>query len=265
MTVKYFEHNTQGIDYVVGDLHGCYLELMSLLKHVNFDYKTDRLFSVGDLVDRGEFSLDCAKLVNKPWFHAVQGNHEKLMYESIIVDNNKPDQFGLWLSNGGQWFYSAMDSEGKEELTRVAQSLKELPLIIVIGKDSDNRVNIVHAELYTNEHSEFITDEHIDNYEVYFDEFEINNAVWGRRLIQSKKQFIKDIDNPFLSTTYVGHTPVDEPIELLNHRYIDTAACFWYKQQYENAKLTMVRIKDETVYQYVCSTGAVEEIHPFSK
>jgi len=45
--------NQAGKDYVIGDLHGCYELLERLLDAVGFDKSKDRLFSVGDLIDRG--------------------------------------------------------------------------------------------------------------------------------------------------------------------------------------------------------------------
>ena len=45
--------NTVGRDIAVGDIHGCFTELQRGLDTIGFDPCTDRLFSVGDLVDRG--------------------------------------------------------------------------------------------------------------------------------------------------------------------------------------------------------------------
>jgi len=43
--------------YVVGDIQGCYDPLMRLLDQVKFDPSNDKLFCVGDLVNRGPKSL----------------------------------------------------------------------------------------------------------------------------------------------------------------------------------------------------------------
>ena len=48
-----FAQNTVGRDFAVGDIHGCFTELQRGLDAIGFDPSTDRLFSVGDLVDRG--------------------------------------------------------------------------------------------------------------------------------------------------------------------------------------------------------------------
>ncbi|WP_261986408.1 metallophosphoesterase, partial [Enterococcus faecium] len=51
--VKHFGPNSIGRDFAVGDIHGCFSRLNSALNTIEFDPSKDRLFSVGDLVDRG--------------------------------------------------------------------------------------------------------------------------------------------------------------------------------------------------------------------
>ncbi|TDQ57952.1 bis(5'nucleosyl)-tetraphosphatase ApaH [Mesocricetibacter intestinalis] len=64
--------------YLVGDLQGCYDELRSLLDRVKFDPASDHLYLVGDLVARGDKSLDCLRLVKSLGAAAqtVLGNHD---------------------------------------------------------------------------------------------------------------------------------------------------------------------------------------------
>ena len=61
--------NKTGRDFVLGDLHGTTDLLRALMEHVAFDPKKDRLFSVGDLIDRGEDSPGGLTLLLEPWFH----------------------------------------------------------------------------------------------------------------------------------------------------------------------------------------------------
>ena len=57
--------------YVVGDLHGCYEELMKELDRINFDKSRDILICVGDLIDRGKSSEKIIALLDEPWFVSV--------------------------------------------------------------------------------------------------------------------------------------------------------------------------------------------------
>jgi len=43
--------------FVLGDIHGCFDTLQALLRQIQFDRRTDRLWLVGDLVNRGPESL----------------------------------------------------------------------------------------------------------------------------------------------------------------------------------------------------------------
>ena len=74
--VKHFALNTAGRDFVVGDIHDCFSELQAKLDNLDFDEDVDRLFSVGDLIDRGAESRRSLEWLDKPWFHAVRGTRE---------------------------------------------------------------------------------------------------------------------------------------------------------------------------------------------
>ncbi|MDQ5844891.1 MAG: metallophosphoesterase [Acidobacteriota bacterium] len=61
---------------VVGDIHGCYDELLDLLEHVHFGSE-DRLISVGDLITKGPKNREVLdRFMSDPQFSAVIGNHD---------------------------------------------------------------------------------------------------------------------------------------------------------------------------------------------
>jgi len=64
--------------YAVGDLQGCLQPLQCLLAEVEFDPATDRLWLVGDLINRGPESLACLRFIHnmRDAIHCVLGNHD---------------------------------------------------------------------------------------------------------------------------------------------------------------------------------------------
>jgi len=65
-------------DYIVGDVQGCVTSLKNLLTKINFSYDSDRLFFLGDVVNRGENNLETMKFIlsHRDNFEMVLGNHD---------------------------------------------------------------------------------------------------------------------------------------------------------------------------------------------
>jgi serine/threonine protein phosphatase 1 len=201
--VQHFPVNTQGRDFVVGDLHGCVDALRYLLRTVSFDGTRDRLFSVGDLVDRGTQSVEAIGLLDKPWFHAVLGNHEDSL--CAVVEGRLKRHW--WYSIGGAWSSAVPE----RQLHLYAQRLQRMPLVIVVGSGG-SRFNVLHAEFFGDDHE-------LDSGK--FSEEVLHRLLWGRDLATGA---VLPARQSGLSTTYCGHTPMREIRHIGAQVFIDTGA-----------------------------------------
>ncbi|CAB3747678.1 metallophosphoesterase [Burkholderia sp. MSh2] len=195
--------NSAGRDFVVGDLHGCVNVLRALLREIRFDPACDRLFSVGDLVDRGPESETTLDLLDRPWCHVVRGNHEEVL---SLVSRGKlsPD---AWRGIGGDWGADL----APERLHAHAARVDALPLVRTIG-DGPGRFNVLHAEF-------FGTDAALDTGRYAPDVRE--RLIWGRDLVQGLADPARQAG---LSLTCTGHTPVRAPQRIGAQWFIDTGA-----------------------------------------
>lgn len=73
-------------DYAIGDIQGCYDPLMRLLELIQFDDKIDRLWFVGDLVNRGPASLAVLRFIHSlPVMPRITlGNHDLHLLGSLF-------------------------------------------------------------------------------------------------------------------------------------------------------------------------------------
>ncbi|AOJ96087.1 metallophosphoesterase [Burkholderia multivorans] len=195
--------NLTGRDFVVGDLHGCVDALRALLHEVRFDPARDRLFSVGDLVDRGPASETALELLDRPWCHVVRGNHEEVL--SLVARGKLPAD--AWRGIGGDWGADLPP----ERLRAYAARVDALPLVRVIGEGA-TRFNVLHAEF-------FGSDADLDTGDYPPDVRE--RLIWGRDLVQG---LVDPGWQAGLSLTCSGHTPVRAPQRIGAQWFIDTGA-----------------------------------------
>lgn len=130
--------------YIIGDVHGCYDTLMTLINQLPENAK---LVFCGDLIDRGPKSRQVIEYIRNNNHSMVLGNHEKLMIESdgLVVD---PRDFADtdWGANGGRETLASYHETDK--LHTDIEWLKKQPLYLVFDnyKDKMGRTLVVsHA------------------------------------------------------------------------------------------------------------------------
>lgn len=235
--------NLAGRDFVVGDIHGCLSLLQVALREVGFDPAKDRLFSVGDLVDRGPDNVGTLRFfLENPWAMAVRGNHE----------DNMIRYFDGWAMQE-KWPYIEMDKAGRRWLgEEIVPQVAQWPLAITVALPQGGCFHVVHAELFAgacdggdSAHLQTMSDDQVtwainspakclayvtgyDDQAGYHD-----RLLWGRSLIGDFRDRLKtgeiEVEHePGLSTVYCGHTvcPRIEGISwrYRSHNFIDTGA-----------------------------------------
>lgn len=207
--VRRFKCNKIGRDFAVGDIHAHFTLLERALVDIGFDRTRDRLFSVGDLVDRGPEPQRALEFIAYPWFHAVRGNHEDMAMRfpyGWVEESN-------YVTNGGAWNVA---NSGYVRMM-ISHAFSSLPIAIQVDTDG-GKVGIVHADCPRPTWGEFVGDlEGLDVLRRVFNEAS-SAAFESRARIQSE-----DLSGvPDMRAVIVGHTPVKRPVVLGNVYHIDT-------------------------------------------
>lgn len=207
--VQRFGRNPHGRDLICGDIHGHFTRLQVALDAVGFDPARDRLFSVGDLVDRGPESDKALEWLALPWFHAVQGNHEDMAIRypagNMDIDN--------YFANGGGWNIS----NPRDVQCEFSETFAALPVAIEL-ETAGGLVGIVHADCPMASWPEFVSALECTDLRKSDREALIDMAQWSRDRINGGMAG----DVAGVRAVVVGHTPVMEPTTLGNVHYIDT-------------------------------------------
>ena len=281
--------NKEGRDFIVGDLHGCFNELSKLMDYIGFDPIKDRLFSTGDLIDRGPNSLECLSLLKKKWFYPILGNHEELFLSRY--KNYEDGTPGM----------SKDELDFIESAKKYIPNLLKMPLAYSIEHELWGKVYLIHAEILP-EHLLNESPEDIDpvvynrysesmkkfDFSYQIEKFFENNKnkeldsslqrklIWSRNIV---KQF--GIDNAddlnrqnfsFLNShkfkqklkIFCGHNIVPFPLRIGQQMYIDTGAALGYVgkkismpifSQFGHKYFTLTMVDVNTGVCYGCITS----------
>mgnify|MGYP003593954921 CR=1 FL=1 len=133
--------------FFIGDVHGCYDELMALCEKIGLQSE-DQLYFVWDLINKWPKSLEVVEFVrNRPNTKSVIGNHEYFSFPDIAIQE-AIDIWRLSLSEGAKnWI--RLQKERSKSLESVLEKnghikwLQSLPTFI----EQDEFI-IVHAGIH---------------------------------------------------------------------------------------------------------------------
>lgn len=202
-TTKTFNTNELGNDYFVGDIHGQYSLLIKQLQSTDFNFKTDRLFAVGDIIDRGSESEKCLELLIEPWFNSVLGNHEQLFLQGL----SNAIFWKVLVDNGGNWINNWLENPSK--LLAWAHLIRiKMPLSFTV-KNNSGTIGVIHADAPTNWSELDTLKVNVQN---------VIPFIWHRRnLIEPSGTTINNID-----AVVHGHNSLETPAAINNQIWIDT-------------------------------------------
>lgn len=211
--IKYINGNKYRDVYIVGDIHGEYYKLLRQLNDIGFDTSQDLLIGVGDLVDRGMNSLECAFLPDEAWFETVYGNHEDFCVKGY--SDYKFEFYHKMSNNGGAWFYQQID----ETKNAIVELFKTLPYLIELELNG-KKYGIVHADL-PYEDWEYVK-ACVENDDMIDDRKVRDWCIWARELVDRDYIHIAQIDQVF-----IGHTPVGSKAKNIgNCTFVDSGGVF---------------------------------------
>lgn len=214
--------------YVIGDVHGCYKTLKSLLKKLP---KNAKICFVGDLIDRGENSADVVELVISEGYFCTLGNHEYrlLKSECDFLKNKIPSDLSWFYQNGGEATFKSYLGRDDLRLKHV-EFFKNLPIFLEFNelKDSQNRHLVVS-------HSAVGKMWGFRNNPNLKDDFR-RHVISGRGDTHENK----GIFNIF------GHTPLNEPMITEHFANIDLGAAYRFKAK--NPRLCAISYPDLEIF-----------------
>lgn len=206
-----FSKNTTGTDYVIGDIHGHHSRLMETLSRINFDFENDRLFCVGDLIDRGPESGKVLNLLAENWFYSLLGNHEYYMLSGLKHNNSKHKM--MWLENGGDWIASSDPALWPSWF----EAMSKLPIAIQLEGKDGKTYGLLHADYPGYNWQEFES----------FDQHDLETCLWSRKSFAKRRDHtIHGIDFLVHGHNSTGHTVNGQSAALLlgNRYYIEPGA-----------------------------------------
>ncbi|MDP4116218.1 MAG: metallophosphoesterase, partial [Bacteroidota bacterium] len=195
---------------VIGDIHGCLFTLKQLVEKVRKNYPGIAVFSVGDLIDRGNFSSEVFEYVLSEGIKFTPGNHEYMFYSYFKEPMS---------SAGAAWMYNdnvatLISYENRNNLLQKHISIiKELPLYFNLDD-----CFISHAGV-SSSYKKFLSGDVKNNIDL------LNGYIYSDCNTDRGVLWTRDILLNLGKLQVVGHTPRSKIIfeKKSNSLYIDTS------------------------------------------
>ena len=110
---------------VIGDIHGCFNTLKKLVEEVRSKYPAISIYSVGDLVDRGNFSSEVIDYIVAEGIKFTPGNHDYMFYHFVYQPFSGMGT--AWLYNGYETTMSSYNDK-YEKMNEHLEIIKKAPL-----------------------------------------------------------------------------------------------------------------------------------------
>lgn len=185
----------------IGDIHGCFDDLVGLLKTIGPIHPQDRVIFIGDLFDRGDNSLGVYELVRhmketlSERVTIIRGNHEDMLFDYLGLPSVRSYDLGVFVQDGNDGGTTIQSFGSRMALLEAAEWLLE-NTVMQLETDS---ATYVHAGLWPGEPTPD------------------KDKLWMRHVLTAYYQasFRQQYrpDKPIIA----GHTPVSEAPEI-NHR-----------------------------------------------
>lgn len=202
--------------YVTSDIHGRLDRLKKLVEKIQLSHE-DTLYIIGDLVDRGDESIEVIEFImDHPNIEVIMGNHDEMMLHSLKYKDDK--QIERWGRNGCEPTKKGFEKRSKEQQEKILSYIEQFPYYKII----DDKYLLVHGGFEPNRLMENMKKMTLD--EALLEQKD--------RLVWVRADFIKNKALNGLITVF-GHTPrpyIDEIIEEKSQ----TPYEIWFDKAYED-------------------------------
>jgi diadenosine tetraphosphatase ApaH/serine/threonine PP2A family protein phosphatase len=205
--------------YAVGDIHGCFEKLASLMEKIDIDWDRDQMVFLGDYIDRGPESYEVVDYLvtlkrAHPGIVFLKGNHEEML-EAYLAGNNRVE----YLMNGGQ--------QTLESYLKHRRGVQDAPV-------PDAHLDFFRSLVLFYETADYIFVHAGLKKGVPLNQQDPRYLLWAReRFLRARTDFGKRV--------VFGHTPFPQPLVDPHKIGIDTGAVY-------GNRLTCVRLPDETFF-----------------